>query len=165
MPRTDRAWVEAVASDNRVALAAAGTFRQEDVVAVLVVEADERGDVAFGPITWNNETKGARKLNIYGATTGTTGLSIAQNFPNPFKVNTATTLSYSVPAAGGVSVRIFNVLGNVVQTLVDAELGAGSYSAQWNGTDAAGMPVDAGVYYARIESNGEVRTVSMHVEK
>jgi hypothetical protein len=165
MPRTERAWVEAVAGESRVALAAVGSFREDDVVAVIVVEADERGDVAFNSLTWNNESKGSRKLNIYGASTGAATLSIAPNFPNPFKVNTATTLNYSVPAAGTVTVRVYNVLGHEVATLVDAELEAGSYAAQWNGTDAAGMPVDAGVYYARVESNGVVSTVPMHVEK
>jgi hypothetical protein len=166
MPRTDRTWVEATASDNRVAIAAAGNFREDDVVAVLVVEADQRGDVAFGNVSWNNEAKSARKLNIYGATTGeATTLSIAQNFPNPFTVNMPTTLAYTVPSAGTVSVRIFNVLGREIATVVESELGAGTYTAQWNGIDAAGKPVDAGVYYARIEANGEVRTVPMHVEK
>jgi hypothetical protein len=165
MPRTDRTWVEAASSDNRVAIAAAGTFREDDVVAVLVVEADNSGDIALGQVTWNNELKGMRKFNIYGATTGAATLSIAQNYPNPFKVNTATTIAYSVPAAGSVTVRIFDVMGREVRTLVDGELGAGSYTAQWNGTDVAGMPVEAGVYYARIESNGGTRTVSMQVEK
>jgi hypothetical protein len=165
MPRSERAWVEGVAAEGRVAVAAAGDFRPEDVIAVIVVEADERGDVAFDNINWNNETKGARKLNIYGATSGDMSLSISQNYPNPFKVNTATTLAYSTPVTGHVSVRIFNVLGREVKTLVDAEHGAGRYTTEWNGTDAAGMPVDGGVYYARVESNGVTRTVPMHVEK
>lgn len=165
MPRSERAWVEGVAAEGRVAVAAAGDFRPEDVIAVIVVEADERGDVAFDNISWNNETKGARKLNIYGATSGDMSLSISQNYPNPFKVNTATTLAYSTPVTGHVSVRIFNVLGREVKTLVDAEHGAGRYTTEWNGTDAAGMPVDGGVYYARVESNGVTRTVPMHVEK
>ena len=165
MPRSERAWVETVSGDNRVAIAAAGNFREDDVIAVIVVEADERGNVALGNVTWNNESKGARKLNIFGASTGTEEmLSIARSYPNPFKVNTATTLAYSVPVAGNVTVRIYNVLGHEVTTLVDSELGAGSYNAQWNGTDAAGMPVDAGVYYARIESNGVIRTVPLHGE-
>lgn len=166
MERSERTWVEAIAGDNRVAIATAGDFRKDDVIAVVVVEADERGDITLNNISWNNESKGSRKLNVFGASTGTEqNLSISGNYPNPFKANTATTLAYSVPVAGSVTVRIFNVLGREVRTLVDGDLGAGSYTAQWNGTDVTGKPVDAGVYFARIESNGAIRTVPMHVEK
>ena len=62
--------------------------------------------------------------------------ALSQNFPNPF--NPATTINYSVRAGGGqVSLRIFDVSGRVVCTLVDGQQSEGAKSVTWNGTNDA----------------------------
>jgi len=166
MPRTDNAWVEAVASDNRLALAAAGNFNPNDVIATLVVEANSNGDVTFNNVKVGSEQKGMRKFNIFGATAGdANSLSLTQNFPNPFTPYTTTVLGYNVPTDGSVNIRVFNVLGREVKTLVDAPMYAGSYSVEWNGLDGAGKPVETGVYYCRIEAAGQSRTTAMQVRR
>lgn len=73
---------------------------------------------------------------------------LAQNYPNPF--NPATKIQYDVPQKleGGVDVklRIFNLLGEVVTTLVDERKFPGQYTIQWDGTNDRGEPVSSGMY-------------------
>jgi hypothetical protein len=166
MTKTDDAWVEAVASEERLALAAAGSFDPNDVIATLVVEANDNGDVTFQDVKVGADEKSVRKFNIYGATSGDASmLSLGQNTPNPFSAYTTTTIGYNLPADGRVSIRVFDVLGHEVTTLVNSTMKAGSYAANWNGLDGFGKPVASGVYYCRIEAAGESRTVAMQVSK
>jgi len=71
------------------------------------------------------------------------------NYPNPF--NPQTTIQMVLPEDGFVSLKIYNVLGQEVATLVSDNLSAGSYKYVWNANDAA-----SGIYIYRLESNGLV---------
>jgi hypothetical protein len=166
MAKRDGAWVEAVATEGRVAIAAAGTFQPEDVVATLIVEAADNGDVTFSNVTVGDKAQGVRKFNVSGAVTGATGVvSLDQNTPNPFSPNVGTTIGYSVATDGKAVVRLFDQLGREVKTLVDADLKAGSYQIQWDGRDALGNVVESGVYFCRIEAAGQTLTRAMQVRK
>ena len=81
-----------------------------------------------------------------------TDFALGQNYPNPF--NPSTIIPYQLPAAGHVRLDVFNMLGQRLATLVDAERSAGAHTAQWDGTDAAGQAVGAGVYIYRLSSGG-----------
>jgi hypothetical protein len=70
---------------------------------------------------------------------------LAQNYPNPF--NPATTIHYAVPEEAFVTVKVFNVIGNEVETLVTERKGPGSYAVRW---DASG--VSSGIYYCVMSS-------------
>lgn len=78
---------------------------------------------------------------------------LQQNYPNPF--NPATTISYSLPEPGTVSLTIYNLNGRVVRTLVDEEQSAGAYSRTWDAVDDAWAKVSSGVYLYRIQVFGE----------
>ena len=162
---SDDRYSVAVAGDNSVSIAAAGLYSAEDIVATLIVEATDNGDVVFEEVVFNEEQKGSKKLNIYGVTTGTGGLSLSANYPNPIAPNQTTTFEYAVPESGIVRVRIFDVLGAEVATLVDAELSEGIYTGKWNGIDNAGEPVGTGVYYCRVETAGESAVLTIQVSK
>ena len=77
-----------------------------------------------------------------------TAYDLHQKYPNPF--NAATTILYELPAAGHVTIDVFNVLGQKVTTLMDAEETAGIHSAVWNGTDERGNVVSSGMYLYRM---------------
>ena len=81
-----------------------------------------------------------------------TDFALGHNYPNPF--NPSTIIPYQLPTSGHVRLEVFNVLGQRLATLVDAEQSAGMHTAQWDGTDAAGRAVGAGVYIYRLSSGG-----------
>ncbi len=76
---------------------------------------------------------------------------LSQNYPNPF--NPSTNISFALPAAEAVRLNIYNVLGQVVTTLVDQELSAGNYDIVWNGRDSQGQMVASGVYFYELRSD------------
>ena len=76
--------------------------------------------------------------------------SLAQNFPNPF--NPVTALSFGVKEKGHVSLRIYDVTGRLVRTLIDDVREAGRYRAEWDGTNNRGASVASGVYFVRAVS-------------
>jgi hypothetical protein len=75
--------------------------------------------------------------------------ALAQNYPNPF--NPETRIVYSLPLTGKVSLKIFNLLGQEVITLVNASMAPGKYVETWQGRNRAGNPVASGVYVYRLE--------------
>ena len=76
------------------------------------------------------------------------GFALGQSYPNPF--NPATIIPYELTATAPVRLEVFNVLGQRVVTLVDAEQAAGHYAVEWDGRDASGQGVAAGVYIYRL---------------
>ncbi|MDD4154993.1 MAG: FlgD immunoglobulin-like domain containing protein [Candidatus Cloacimonetes bacterium] len=74
----------------------------------------------------------------------------ANNYPNPF--NPETTISFNIPTSGNVSVKVFNVKGQIVNTLVNEEMKAGNNQVIWNGLDYAGKQVTSGVYFYKVET-------------
>ena len=83
--------------------------------------------------------------------------SLADNFPNPF--NPATTIQYALPLAADVELTVYNVVGQVVRTLVAEHQGAGRYAVEWNATDDGGHSVSAGLYLYRLQAGGEFAEV------
>ena len=96
---------------------------------------------------------------LSGGTALPTDFALGQNYPNPF--NPSTIIPYQLPAAGHVRLEVFNVLGQRLATLVDAERSAGVHTAQWDATDAVGRAVGAGVYIYRLSSGGMTESQRM----
>jgi dienelactone hydrolase len=84
--------------------------------------------------------------------------TLNQNYPNPF--NPSTTISFSLAARSSVTLKIFDVVGRNVATLVSEEMPAGIYSRQWN---AAGM--SSGVYFYQLHAGKYIETKKLIVLK
>ena len=84
---------------------------------------------------------------------------LSQNFPNPF--NPITTLRYELPEHAFVDITVYDMLGNVVSNLVNANQSPGYKSIQWNATNNQGEPVSAGVYLYKIQAGDFVDTKKM----
>jgi hypothetical protein len=113
---------------------------------------------------------GARANNTSSVDQATpAGFMLGQNFPNPF--NPSTSITYNLPEACFVSLRIMDVLGREVAVLVSSNQEAGSYSITWNGVDQIGRTVASGTYMYRIDAtpvsggNGYSSTMKMTLSK
>jgi hypothetical protein len=91
-------------------------------------------------------------------------LALEQNRPNPF--NPRTEIKFSLPREQHLKLRIYDVEGRLVKTLVDERRIAGVHRVIWNGTDATGARVSSGLYFYRlITDDGQVRTRKMMLLK
>jgi hypothetical protein len=84
--------------------------------------------------------------------------SLKQNYPNPF--NPSTTISYSLSKASYVKLRVFNILGKELTTLVDGFQSAGNHSARFLASNIA-----SGVYFYRLEAEGHTAMKQMLLVK
>jgi hypothetical protein len=97
----------------------------------------------------------------YAPPAGETGaspdrLSLDGAYPNPF--NPSTTIRFTLPGPGVVSLRIYDVRGRLVRSLVDGPQPAGERSAVWDGIDSVGSPAASGVYFVRLQADGQAQT-------
>ncbi len=82
-----------------------------------------------------------------------TDFRLSQNYPNPF--NPETTIEYSLPLSGKVSLKIFNALGEEVISLIDGVQSSGRKKTTWNGKDSFGQECSSGFYIAVLTSGGK----------
>jgi hypothetical protein len=85
--------------------------------------------------------------------------ALNQNYPNPF--NPVTSLSYDLPEDSFVSITIYDMLGNVVNNLINTNQSSGYKSVKWNATNNQGQPVSSGVYLYSIEAGDFRKTKKM----
>jgi hypothetical protein len=86
-------------------------------------------------------------------------VDLRPNVPNPF--NQTTTIRYYVPEPGDVLLRIYDPRGRLVRTLVRTPRTTGTHTIRWDGTNKAGAPVAGGVYFYRLNVDGEMQTRRM----
>ncbi|MCK6615538.1 MAG: T9SS type A sorting domain-containing protein [Ignavibacteriaceae bacterium] len=89
--------------------------------------------------------------------------ALSQNFPNPF--NPTTQIRFSLPMDSDVSLKIYDMLGREVATLVRGDHKAGYYTVEWNGRNDYGVPVSSGMYIYRIKAGNFVQTKKMMMMK
>ena len=89
--------------------------------------------------------------------------SLAQNYPNPF--NPRTLIAFELAEAGPVSIEIYNIKGQKVTTLVNANLVSGKHKIEWNGTDKYGRKVASGIYQYRLITKDKSITRKMLLMK
>lgn len=89
--------------------------------------------------------------------------ALDQNFPNPFNPNTR--INYALKSDVYVSLKIFNILGEELLTLVDEYQQAGFRSVDWNGRNAAGQRVASGIYVYRIRAGHFSQSRKMLISK
>jgi hypothetical protein len=74
-----------------------------------------------------------------------------QNYPNPFRTQTA--IRYSLPTESRVSLKIYSITGRLVKTLLDQNQTSGIYSVNWDGKNNFGKTVSSGIYFYRLETD------------
>ncbi|MFC1493537.1 FlgD immunoglobulin-like domain containing protein, partial [candidate division KSB1 bacterium] len=77
-------------------------------------------------------------------------VDLMQNYPNPF--NPVTTIRYQIPAPADVTLRIYNISGQLVKTLVSGRMPAGYHNVRWDGTNRFGAKVGSGIYFYHLRA-------------
>ena len=89
--------------------------------------------------------------------------ALYQNYPNPF--NPQTSIRYDLPKDAYVTLEIYDILGSLVNRLVETNVEAGKHTVIWNGLDNYGTQVSSGVYMYRISAGDYVKTHKMILMK
>lgn len=84
--------------------------------------------------------------------------SLSQNYPNPF--NPTTNIKFAIPKEGNVSLKVYDMLGNVVTTFVDGYMKAGTYNAEFDGSS-----LSSGIYFYQLKANEFTETKKMSLIK
>jgi len=117
----------------------------------------DRFEIVHDVLTWMQQSTytGVENPPVPGA------WALTQNYPNPF--NPRTTIRYDMKEKGLVTVKVFNVAGQLVCTLVSEVKEAGSYTAVWDGRNNLGADVASGIYFYKMETAGFGATKKMVV--
>jgi len=87
-----------------------------------------------------------------------TAFSLSEAYPNPF--NPTTTMTLAMPVSGDMKVEVYNLLGQVVATLVSGYKDAGTYNLTWDATD-----VSSGMYFVKAQADGFTATQKLMLIK
>jgi len=107
-------------------------------------------------------------INTHGVVVSITGSSqtidpksygLVQNYPNPF--NPSTQIRYNLLKADNVIIKVYDILGKEVKTLVNERLNAGEKVVMWDGLDSNGKPVATGTYFVQLETSSGVDSKKM----
>jgi len=89
--------------------------------------------------------------------------ALRQNYPNPF--NPATSIKYELPKESHVELVVYNLRGQAIRTLVNAEKRAGYHDLIWDGRNQVGALVSSGIYFVRMKAGPFVKVVKMSLVK
>jgi hypothetical protein len=137
------------------AIAGDGSASGDGVLASLVFrpkgEFDDAQFQVFGGALFDaNQLQNPAVSSVLDVRPVPAEFALDQNYPNPF--NPETTITYDLAAGSQVQLEIYNVMGQVVRTLVSEHQAAGRYRINWTGQDAAGRQVASGIYFYRLQA-------------
>jgi hypothetical protein len=89
--------------------------------------------------------------------------ALHQNYPNPF--NPTTRINYDVPEMGLTDIRLYDLMGREVRTLMNRELAAGYHTLTWDGKNNKGQLASAGIYFCQLRARGFTKTLKMMLLK
>ena len=88
-----------------------------------------------------------------------TTFELFQNYPNPF--NPTTKIEYQIASSGLVEIQVFNINGELVRNLTNANQSVGKYTVNWDGRNNNNMPVASGIYIYRIMHGNSILSKKM----
>ena len=124
------------------------------------IALDDSANVYIGSSSWSQYTAGYFVIKYNQISSpglvkpfvgGVHSYSLTQNYPNPF--NPTTTISFSLPSKSFVSLKVFDILGRDVATIVSEEMSAGNYSRPWNADK-----MSTGIYFYRLQAGSFTET-------
>ena len=166
----DGGLVRANAASGKFALALSGNLEDGATVGYLEFNVTNARSAEFDltDVNVNDETRAGSHvaLKLSGAGASGAANALVQNAPNPFMLASAThtTIGFDLANSVNVSLRVYDMLGHEVRSLVtDENRAAGHNSVEWDGRDANGNTVSSGLYYYQIVTPDFTQTVKMQV--
>jgi hypothetical protein len=137
----------------------AGCYPEDVVVCAIDAPPDPEWDALWREYQEIATLAAVRSLSAETKTIDQPNLRLEGNYPNPF--NPSTTIRYTLGVDSPVSVRVYNMLGQEIATLVDGFKKAGEQSVVWHGVNNVGQAVSSGLYLYRIQVGNTVMTKKM----
>ncbi|MFZ1729429.1 MAG: proprotein convertase P-domain-containing protein, partial [Bacteroidota bacterium] len=132
----------------------APTVSRNPLTAVIVsgndevrASAERIGDLSVVKLLVKDARPADRRINDIA---DASSFEITQNYPNPF--NPTTNIAFNVPADANVSVRVYDMLGREIATLVNGYFNSGKYITTWDANNNLGQTVSSGLYIYRMEA-------------
>jgi hypothetical protein len=129
--------------------------------------SSQSADISYGRTTdageawafFSNPTPGETNFSLSDVPAELSAIQLLPNHPNPF--NPQTTIKFWLPEAEQVKLQIFDTAGRVVKSLASGQLQPGWRSVVWNGTNSTGQYVASGIYYYRLKTEHDSKTMKM----
>jgi hypothetical protein len=126
------------------------------------VNADDKSQLVLNQALL--ATTDAAAVKVEGAAQLPGNFHLSQNYPNPFNPSTTIEFTLGAPGAVGshdVSLRIYNILGQEVNSLFEGTLPSGNHSVAWDGNDQRGRRVASGIYLYKLQVGDQSQTKKM----
>jgi hypothetical protein len=135
---------------------ALSSYRDGDYLKAFNLSGNEFGQFAIASKVARNPN--LSQLSVSRTKTAAKSYALSQNYPNPF--NPTTTIQYVLANAGNVSLKVYDILGREVATLINGRQDAGEYTVQFNAANLA-----SGIYFYRLQAGNFVQTRKMMLVK
>ncbi|MHB8581590.1 MAG: T9SS type A sorting domain-containing protein [Ignavibacteriaceae bacterium] len=119
--------------------------------AISSIDEDSNGDIYIGTVGQGVYILNINTLDVKIDQNLITNYSLSNNYPNPF--NPVTTINYTIAVKDFVTIKVYDLLGKEIATLVNEEKNSGSYSVEFNASK-----LSSGVYFYRMQAGGFVET-------
>ncbi|HSD62243.1 MAG TPA: T9SS type A sorting domain-containing protein [Ignavibacteriaceae bacterium] len=139
------------------------TADNPDSAQIGLIVVNDNDTVHIGTIFYLDDLNFSNSVDVKQNGITPFKFELAQNYPNPF--NPSTVISYSIPEQSFVSLKIYNLLGQEVASLVNEEKSAGNYKVDFSTSGAAGDNLASGIYIYRLTAGDLVQTKKMMLLK
>ena len=156
--KSNEVWAFDLAKNSWQQISASGTLPAAREGAVAIYIRNEARMVVFGGVgnTYFNDIWSLNKLSPTTGVESNSGNELPKtfrllgNYPNPF--NPETTIAFEMSAANHVSLRVYNLQGQLIRNLFDGKVEAGRHQMIWNGTNDLGAKVVSGIYFYALKA-------------
>lgn len=115
------------------------------------------GDAMIGLVRLRNTSRSGNRPEIIKH------FALEQNYPNPF--NAPTNIGYEITRRSRIQLKIFDIAGREIITLMDGVQPAGRLNVTWNGADQRGVPVATGTYFCKLQADHSIQTIKLNFIK
>jgi len=150
-------------ANSNILVGSSNDFVAPDSVTVFSQEGQELAEFTVGALPSHSVYYSSEIVAINEGSELPTSISLGSNYPNPF--NPSTTVPFSIDISADVTLRIYDIKGSLVATLINRHLSAGNYAVDWDGINTNGVLMSSGVYHAVLSTEIQNSSIKLHLLK